>query len=139
MKSLCRTETIPKDFDKQLEMLSKQGFRILAMAMKKLEPEFYQTLQNLIDGAMELPREEVESNLLFIGFITFKNNLKPTSAEVIQQLKTANLKSIMVTGDNLETAISVSQEVGIIDPDHQDGFIYFESIFLIEHFYESII
>ena len=139
MKSLCRKETIPKDFDKQLETLSKQGFRILAMAMKKLEPEFYQTLQNLIDGAMELPREEVESNLLFIGFITFKNNLKPTSTEVIQQLKTANLKSIMVTGDNLETAISVSQEVGIIDPDHQEGFIYFESIFLIEHFYESII
>ena len=45
----------------------------------------------------------------------------------------------MVTGDNLETAISVSQEVGIIDPDHQGGFIDVESIFLIEHFYESII
>ena len=76
---------------------------------------------------MELPREEVESNLLFIGFITFKNNLKPSSAEVIHQLKTANLKSIMVTGDNLETACETEiQEVGIIDPDHQEGFIYFE-------------
>ena len=88
LKSLCRPETIPKDFDKQLETLSKQGFRILAMAMKKLEPEFYQTLQNLIDGAMELPRDQVESRLQFIGFITFKNNLKPTSTDVIQQ--TAN-------------------------------------------------
>ena len=122
LKSFCRTETIPDDFDEQLEILSKQGFRILAMAMKVLEPEFYQTAQNLIDGAMELPRDQIESNLQFIGFITFKNNLKPSSAEVIQQLKTANLKSIMVTGDNLETAISVSQEVGIIDPLHQVGF-----------------
>ena len=30
----------------------------------------------------------------------------------------------MVTGDNLETAVSVSQEVGIIDQNHQDGFTY---------------
>ena len=114
LKSLCRKETIPKDFDEQLETLSKQGFRILAMAMKKLESEFYQTLQNVIDGAMELPRDKIESDLQFIGFITFKNNLKPTSIEVIEQLKIANLKPIMVTGDNLETAVSVSQEVGII-------------------------
>ena len=54
-------------FDEQLETLSKQGFRILAMAMKKLESEFYQTLQNVIDGAMELPRDKIESNLQFIG------------------------------------------------------------------------
>ena len=128
LKSLCRPETIPQDFDKQLETISKQGFRILAMAIKRLEPEFYQTLQNLIDGAMELPRDKVESHLQFIGFITFKNNLKSTSTEVIQQLKTANLKSIMVTGDNLETAVSVSQEVGIIDQNHQDGFTYLNDI-----------
>ena len=122
LKSICRKETIPKDFDEQLETLSKQGFRILAMAMKKLESEFYQTLQNVIDGAMELPRDKIESNLQFIGFITFKNNLKPTSTEVIEQLKIANLKPIMVTGDNLETAVSVSQEVGIIDSNHADCF-----------------
>ena len=77
---------------------------------------------------MDLPRDKLESNLQFIGFITFKNNLKPTSTEVIQQLKTANMKSIMVTGDNLETAISVSQEVGIIDQNHQDGFTYLNDI-----------
>ena len=109
--SLCRKETIPKDFDEQLETLSKQGFRILAMAMKKLESEFYQTLQNVIDGAMELPRDKIESNLQFIGFITFKNNLKPTSTEVIEQLKIANLKPIMVTGDNLETAVQTKMTI----------------------------
>ena len=76
----------------------------------------------MIDGAMELPRDKIESNLQFIGFIKFKNNLKPTSTEVIEQLKIANLKPIMVTGDNLpriETAVSVSQEVGIIDSNHK--------------------
>ena len=92
------------------------------MAMKKLESEFYQTLQNVIDGAMELPRDKIESNLQFIGFITFKNNLKSTSTEVIEQLKIENLKPILVTGDNLETAVSVSKEVGIMDSDHKDGF-----------------
>ena len=124
LKLLCHVESIPKDFDEKLEKLSKQGFRTLAMAIKKLQPEFYQTSKNLIDGAMDLSRDEIESNLQFIGFITFKNNLKPSSAEVIKQLEIANLKSIMVTGDNLETAISVSQEVGIIDPSHQVGFRY---------------
>ena len=92
------------------------------MAMKKLESEFYQTLQNVIDSAMELPRDKIESDLQFIGFITFKNSLKPTSTDIIELLKTANLKSIMVTGDNLETAVSVSQEVGIIDSNHKDCF-----------------
>ena len=89
---------------------------------KKLESEFSQTLQKVVDGTMELPRDKIESDLQFIRLITFKNNLKPTSIEVIEQLKTANLKSIMVTGDNLETAVSVSQEVGIIDSNHKDGF-----------------
>ena len=75
----------------------------------------------LISLAMELPRDEIESNLEFIGFITFKNNLKRTSCDVIRKLKIANLKSIMITGDYLETAVSVSKEVGIIDQNHQDG------------------
>ena len=47
--------------------------------------------------------------------------MKPESAEVILELRSANIRTAMVTGDNILTAISVSTECGIIS--HSDKVI----------------
>jgi cation-transporting P-type ATPase 13A2 len=65
----------------------------------------------------KMTREEAESNLEFLGFIIFENKLKKATALVIDELKTAGIRNIVCTGDNILTAISVARECGLIDRD----------------------
>lgn len=65
--------------------------------------------------AQKMTRAEVESDLDFLGFIIFENKLKPTTAAVLKELHDSNIASVMVTGDNILTAISVARESGLID------------------------
>lgn len=62
-----------------------------------------------------MTRTEVERDLDFIGFIIFENKLKPSTAGVLKELKDSNIATVMVTGDNILTAISVARECGLLD------------------------
>ena len=44
-----------------------------------------------------------------------QNKLKPVTTSVILELNQANIRTIMATGDNVLTAISVGRECNIID------------------------
>lgn len=44
-------------------------------------------------------RGEVEKDMHFLGLLMMKNLVKPESAEVINILRKANVRSIMVTGE----------------------------------------
>ncbi|KAH7841138.1 hypothetical protein Vadar_026078 [Vaccinium darrowii] len=48
-----------------------------------------------------------------VGVLVISDPLKPSAAEVISILKSMNIRSIMVTGDNWGTANSIAKEVGI--------------------------
>jgi cation-transporting ATPase 13A3/4/5 len=65
--------------------------------------------------AQKMKRDEVESGLDFVGFIIFENKLKPTTASVIKELLDSNIGTVMITGDNILTAISVARECGMIN------------------------
>ena len=43
-------------------------------------------------------RNEVESNLTFLGFIIFENKLKPRTTSALATLRNANIRQIMCTG-----------------------------------------
>jgi len=43
-------------------------------------------------------REEVETDLDFLGFMIFENRLKPATNGIIQKLNEANIKTVMLTG-----------------------------------------
>lgn len=53
---------------------------------------------------------------MYLGFLILQNRVKPESSGVITELRNANIRTAMVTGDNILTAISVSTECGIISP-----------------------
>ncbi|XP_050530519.1 polyamine-transporting ATPase 13A3-like isoform X2 [Daktulosphaira vitifoliae] len=104
----CLSHTIPSNTFSVLEKFGSLGYRILALAYKNLPKKV--NWKNLY----HLKLEEVQSNLIFLGFLVMQNKLKPQSRSVISQLRTANIKSVMVTGDNLFTGISVAKESLII-------------------------
>lgn len=61
-------------------------------------------------------REDVESDLRFLGLLVMQNKLKPETKPVILELKQAAIRCVMVTGDNIDTAISVARECELICP-----------------------
>lgn len=110
LQQLCSPKSIPDNYSQQLAVFAKQGYRVIAMAYKALSPKVNYT------KVQRLARENVESDLEFLGFVVLENRLKPDTTEVIEALSKANIRSIMVTGDNILTALSVARDCGIVSP-----------------------
>ena len=58
----------------------------------------------------KLERHEVEKNLTLLGLIVFENRIKKETKPIIEQLHNAKMRTIMVTGDHIQTALSVARE-----------------------------
>lgn len=110
ISSLCKPESIPEDFTTKLGFYAQQGYRIIAIAYKSLDKKMnYSKVQ-------KVSREKVECDLEFLGFVILENRLKADTEEVIESLNVANVRCIMVTGDNLLTAASVAHDCGMVMP-----------------------
>lgn len=99
---------MPNDYDELLSYYTHKGYRVIGCATRHLERLSWVRAQ-------KMTRAEVESGLEFVGFIVFENKLKPTTAAVLQELSDAHISTVMVTGDNILTAISVGRECGLLD------------------------
>ncbi|GJQ78042.1 hypothetical protein Trydic_g2388 [Trypoxylus dichotomus] len=106
--SLSKKETIPNDILDKLSEYTVQGYRVIAVGAKTVP-----TIQP--DLVKKISRNEVESDLDFIGLLIFENKLKPQTTGVIRVLKNAEMKVVMITGDNIQTAISVAKECGLVE------------------------
>ncbi|XP_035757810.1 polyamine-transporting ATPase 13A2 isoform X2 [Egretta garzetta] len=115
--SLCRKETVPVDFSQMLRHYTTDGFRVLGLACKPL------STVTTFEEALQLPRDSVESSLTFLGFLVMKNVLKPESAPVIHLLRNANIRPVMVTGDNMLTAVNVARSCRMVEPKERVIFV----------------
>ncbi len=68
---------------------------------------------------LNVKREEIENNLVFLGFLIMENKLKPESTEVLQDLQLCEVKCVMATGDNVLTAVSVARQCNIINSENE--------------------
>ncbi|XP_063162711.1 probable cation-transporting ATPase 13A5 [Candoia aspera] len=105
--SFCEGLTVPTNFQAELKHFTAQGFRVIGLAHKTLV---------LPDGVAfsDLEREGVESGLAFLGLLVMENRLKRETTAVLQELSGARIRSVMVTGDNLQTAITVARSSGML-------------------------
>uniref|UniRef100_W8BUZ9 Cation-transporting ATPase n=1 Tax=Ceratitis capitata TaxID=7213 RepID=W8BUZ9_CERCA len=111
LQQLCQPNSLPENYSQQLAFFAKRGYRIIAMAYKPLSRKMSYI------KAQRFARENVESDLEFLGFVVMENRLKRDTSEVIRTLTAANIRTIMITGDNLLTAISVARDCGIVSPE----------------------
>jgi magnesium-transporting ATPase (P-type) len=70
--------------------------------------------------------------------LLFENPLKEDSVEVIRELKKIDLKTKLISGDNIFTSIEVANQVEMIDNDSHFLIIDFDDEnFNIKHLYQS--
>ncbi|KAK4919535.1 hypothetical protein LTR66_016789, partial [Elasticomyces elasticus] len=108
MKDICTEISLPADFDDLLSYYTHKGYRVIACASKYYSRMSWSDIQSL-------ERNEAESRLQLTGFIIFENRLKEITTEIIDELNTAKIRTVMCTGDNILTAISVARECALID------------------------
>ncbi|KAL9945396.1 hypothetical protein ACHAO5_004927 [Verticillium nonalfalfae] len=108
MRDICREESFPSDYEEQLAYYTHKGYRVIGCATRHIPKLNWVKVQ-------KMKRDQVESNLEFVGFIVFENKLKPTTTSVLRELHESNIGAVMCTGDNILTAISVGRECGLVD------------------------
>ncbi len=64
---------------------------------------------------MKITRDNAESELTFYGLLVMQNMMKPETAPIISDLINAGLRTVMVTGDNLLTALCIARKCGMIE------------------------
>ncbi|KAF8249427.1 P-type ATPase-like protein [Wilcoxina mikolae CBS 423.85] len=108
MREICNSLSFPPDYEKILEQYTRSGYRVIACATKHIP--------NLTwIKAQKMKRENAESGLDFSGFIIFENKLKDSTTPVIEELRRAAIRTVMCTGDNILTAISVAQKCKLVE------------------------
>ncbi|ELK31573.1 Putative cation-transporting ATPase 13A5, partial [Myotis davidii] len=108
----CRSETVPRNFPQELGNYTMQGFRVIALAHKTLS-------LGKLSEVDSLSREKVESELTFLGLLIMENRLKRETKPVLKELREACIRTVMITGDNLQTAITVAKNSEMIPQGNQ--------------------
>lgn len=106
IKQLSLKSSLPGNFNEQLNFYSQKGYRILGLGFK--------AIMATLKEVDQIQREELEKDIHFLGFLILENKLKPVTTQIIRELQAADIKTVMVTGDNALTAISVARNSCIV-------------------------
>ena len=108
MFKICQKNSLPSDFEKQVDNYSKAGYRTIGFGFKEYS------------GNVENPeRPTIECDLQFLGLAFFENPVKKDSMHVIRELNAVRIRPIMVTGDNIQTAIQIAFQTEILTHQNQ--------------------
>ncbi len=88
------------------EALAQQALRVLGVAYRKMQDV------NQVD-------ESIENQLVFVGLIAMIDPPRVEAQEAIQLCKKAGIRTIMITGDQKETAIAIAKELDLLGNDHR--------------------
>ena len=102
-------------FERTVKKFANQAYRTLLITYKDMSMEAYETLKaENNDFETEKDREVLENDLVAIGIFGLQDPLRDTIVSSIQKCKTAGIQVIMCTGDNIDTAIAISKNAGIV-------------------------
>lgn len=104
----CSQSSIPPNINQVINFYAQSGYRIIACAAANVEGLKYSDLPST-------SRSELEQGLEFLGLVILQNRLKKSTRQALDDLKRADIKTIMATGDALATAVSVARDCGMLD------------------------
>ena len=85
--------------------MAKKALRVLAVAYKDID-----RLPSKIDST------SIEEDLIFVGLIGMIDPPRDNVKEAIRTCKHAGIKTVMITGDHIETAKAIAKDLGILMP-----------------------
>lgn len=103
------TKKYKDEYLKMEQNFSEEALKVLAFAYKIIDKKI----------ASENAYFKEEKNLILVGIIGLKDPARKNVASAIQTCREAHIRPIMLTGDNLATALAIGKEVGICKSDDE--------------------
>lgn len=94
---------------KKEKEMSDKSLRVIGFAYKEVKKEI-STSKELLDN---------ENNLTYVGICGMIDPPRKTVASSVLKCKKAGIRPIMITGDSLNTAVSIAKSVGIIETSNE--------------------
>lgn len=88
--------------------LGREGLRVLAVACRRLD-----------ELPAEVSAETVETDLTLIGLVAMTDPARPEVGPAVEKARLAGIRTVMITGDYLDTARAIAQEIGLLRPNGQ--------------------
>ncbi|OGO21028.1 MAG: hypothetical protein A2144_11000 [Chloroflexi bacterium RBG_16_50_9] len=98
--------TEPLEHDRvirKVEEMAKDALRVLGVAYK------------FVDGEKTSLNEEDLKELTFLGLQGMIDTPRPEAIEAIEKCKKAGIRTVMITGDHVQTAVAIARQLGIGD------------------------
>jgi Ca2+-transporting ATPase len=92
--------------EEQANALAKSGYRVLALARRRVE---------IVPAELD----EFLNDLEFIGMVGMIDPLRPEAITAVQSCKEARVKVAMITGDHPQTARALALQLGLADESMQ--------------------
>lgn len=93
--------------DVNLEMASK-ALRVLSLAIR-----LYDDKPNSFDS------KDLEKDMVFVGLAGMIDPVRPEAKEAVHECRQAGIRPIMITGDQLDTAVAIAKELEIIESEDE--------------------
>lgn len=96
-------------FSHEYEELAKKGYRVLGIAERKLKE-----VSNGDDTDLEdkETKEVLLRDLVFVGYAAIGDPIRADVRESIAEARNAGIRTIMMTGDHILTAVAIGKELG---------------------------
>ncbi|MCM1498550.1 MAG: calcium-translocating P-type ATPase, PMCA-type [Clostridium sp.] len=62
-------------------------------------------------------RDEINEDVVLIGLVAIRDDVRPEAKEAIREVQEAGIQVVMITGDRLETAVSIAEDADLIKSD----------------------
>ena len=86
---------------KQNNNMANEALRVIAVSYKDVEN-------------LPLNIEKIEENLIFVGLVAMYDPPREGVKEAVKICKKAGIKTVMITGDHLQTAKAIAKNLGIL-------------------------
>ncbi|KOA76294.1 calcium-translocating P-type ATPase, PMCA-type [Clostridium botulinum] len=96
-----------KEILEAIESLQRKSMRVLGFSYRNVEAEV----------AMSTEAGVLENDLVFTGFVGIKDPLRPEVSNAVKIAKEAGVTTKMLTGDNINTAVAIGEELGLLHGD----------------------
>ena len=88
----------------KINELANRAIRVLAFGYSE---------ENLVN-------DKIHGDITIIGLVGIRDDVRPEAKTAIKEVQDAGIQVVMITGDRLETAVSIATDAGLYNPDSDD-------------------
>ncbi|WP_026657783.1 calcium-translocating P-type ATPase, PMCA-type [Butyrivibrio sp. AC2005] len=95
------TELFPEVVNEKINEYASRAMRVLAFGYSE----------------SAFTENTINDDVVIIGLVAIRDDVRPEAKEAIKEVQTAGIQVVMITGDRLETAVSIAKDAGLIKSD----------------------